>query len=145
MASPSTPGPSGTEPSGEPQYQAPFAELLDIRSGQSADGVGSVFMSIQDKHRQTAGVVQGGLLVTLADHALYRAVQSVLGPQEANVTVELKVNFIAPAKDGELTATARVVSRGGRIVVGEMEVTDQQGRVVARGLGTCLVVPRRGS
>lgn len=143
MATPGTPGPSETEPAGEPKYQEPFAELLDIRSGQSAGGVGSVFMSIQDKHRQSHGVVQGGLLVTLADHALHRAVQSVLGPQENNVTVELKVNFIVPAKDGELTATARVVSRGSRIVVGEMEVTDQQGRVVVRGLGTCLVVPRR--
>lgn len=135
MATPHQPGLPG-----EPKYQAPFAELLDIRSGQSSGGVGSVFMTIQEKHRQNHGVVQGGLIVTLADHALYRAVQSVLGPQENNVTVELKVNFIAPAKDGELTATARVVSRGGRIVVGEMEVTDQQGRSIARGLGTCLVV-----
>ncbi len=124
----------------ESEYDAPFAELLSIRSGQSADGIGSVFMTIQDKHRQGAGVVQGGLIVTLADHALFRAVKSVLAAGEHSVTVELKLNFIAPARDGELTATARVISRGGLIIVGEMAVTDQHETLIAQGLGTCMVV-----
>ena len=66
------------QPTPDPEYEAPFAQLLDIRSGQSADGIGSVTMPIQEMHRQTGGVVQGGLIVTLADHALYRAVASLL-------------------------------------------------------------------
>jgi len=124
------------------EYQAPFARLLDIRSGQSANGIGSVSMVIQDQHRQEAGVVQGGIIVTLGDHALYRAIQSVLEPGENSLTIELKVNFIAPARDGELTATARVISRGFRIIVGDMEITDSRQRLIARGLGTCLVTRR---
>ena len=124
------------------EYQAPFARLLDIRSGQTANGIGSVSMVIQDQHRQEAGVVQGGIIVTLGDHALYRAIQSVLEPGENSVTIELKVNFIAPARDGELTATARVISRGFRIIVGDMEITDSRQRLIARGLGTCLVTRR---
>jgi uncharacterized protein (TIGR00369 family) len=127
----------------EPEYQAPFAELLDIHSGQSANGIGSVSMVIQDQHCQEAGVVQGGIIVTLGDHALYRAIQSVLRPDENSVTIELKVNFIAPARDGQLTATARVISRGSRIIVGDMEITDDRQRLIARGLGTYLVTRRR--
>jgi uncharacterized protein (TIGR00369 family) len=127
------------EPQKPVEYEAPFAELLDMRAGQSADGVGSASMPVHDNHRQSAGVVQGGLIVTLADYALHRAVSSLLGPGQQAVTVELKVNFIAPARDGNLTATARVISEGRRIMVGDVEVTDQRSTVIARGLGTYLV------
>jgi uncharacterized protein (TIGR00369 family) len=109
----------------------------------SSDGTGVAHMTIEHKHRQRAGVVQGGLIVTLADNALFLAVQSLLEPEEGNVTVELKMNFIAPARDGELTATSRVISRGGRIVVASMEVTDDSQTLIAQGLGTCMVVRPR--
>lgn len=127
------------EPQEPIEYEAPFAELLDMRPGESANGVGSAFMPVHDHHRQRAGVVQGGLIVTLADYAIYRAVGSLLGPGQQAVTVELKVNFIAPARHGNLTATARVISGGHRIMVADVEVTDQHNDLVARGLGTYLV------
>ena len=120
-------------------YESPFAQLLGIRPGISADGCGSAFMKIQDKHLQAAGVVQGGLIVTLADYAFSRAVHSTLRPGETMATVELKVNFIAPARDGELTANAKLVSRGRRVAVGDVEVLDQDSHLIARCLGTYLI------
>ena len=128
------------DPHSQFQYEAPFAALLDMRPGISADGVGTTSMIIQDKHRQAAGVVQGGIIVTLADYAFFRAVRSVLDPGKAAVTVELKLNFIAAAREGELTATARIVSGGRRIIVGDMEVTDHRQTLIARGLGTYLII-----
>ena len=123
----------------EPGYETPFAQLLGMRPGISADGCGSAFMKIQDKHRQAAGMVQGGLIVTLADYAFHRAVHSTLRPGETTTTVELKVNFIAPARNGELTANAKLVSRGRRVAVGDVEVLDQDSRLIARCLGTYLI------
>lgn len=108
-------------------------------AGTSADGVGTVRMPIRDHHLQDSGHVQGGLIVTLADYAFYLAVKSRLSPGQKTVTVELKVNFIAGAKEGELTATARVVSEGHRIFVVEGDVRDSNGVIVARGLSTYLV------
>jgi len=125
---------------GEEIHQAPFARLLDMRPGISEDGVGTAFMNIQDMHRQNAGFVQGGIIVALADYAFHRAVSSVSQPGQAAVTLELKMNFISPAKDGELTATARIISQGRRIVVGEMDVTGEDQTLVARGLGTFMLV-----
>ena len=125
---------------GDEVQRAPFANLLDMRPGISEDGVGTAFMNIQDMHRQNAGFVQGGIIVALADFAFHRAVSSVSQPGQAAVTVELKMNFISPAKDGELTATARIISQGRRIVVGEMDVTGEDQALVARGLGTFMLV-----
>ena len=118
----------------------PFAELLGIRPGESADGVGTAFMTVADKHRQGAGVVQGGILVALVDYAFFRACRSVLREGEHAVTIELKLNFIAPARDGELTARSSIKSRGGRIIVGDMEIFGEEGQLIATGIGTYMTV-----
>ena len=118
----------------------PFAELLGIRPGESADGVGTAFMTVEDKHRQGAGAVQGGILVTLADYAFFRACRSLLKEGEHAVTIELKLNFIAPARDGELTARSSIKSRGGRIIVGDMEIFGEDGQLIATGIGTYMTV-----
>ncbi|MFQ6028574.1 MAG: PaaI family thioesterase [Dehalococcoidia bacterium] len=123
----------------EPERRLQFAKHLGIREGQSEGGVGNVHLTIADIHRQEAGVVQGGLLTVLADEALYLAVRSTLNPGESTTTVELKINFLAPAREGELTATARLVSRGRRIAVGDYEITDQRQTRIAVGIGTCLI------
>ena len=117
----------------------PVAVLLGMNSLPAPEGTGIATMTIQDKHRQRAGVVQGGLIVTLADYALFEAVHTRMRPGDTAVTVELKVNFLAPARDGELTATARLIGTGRRIVVGEVDVTGDHDTLIARCLGTCLV------
>ena len=122
------------------EQDGPFAELLGIRPGESGDGVGTALMTVEDKHRQRAGVVQGGILVALADYAFFRACRSVLNEGEHAVTIELKLNFIAPARDGELTAHSRIKSRGGRIIVGDMEIFGEEGRLIATGIGTYMTV-----
>ena len=124
----------------EAGQDGPFAELLGIRPGESADGVGTAFMTVADKHRQRAGVVQGGILVALADYAFFRACRSVLKEGEHAVTIELKLNFIAPARDGELTARSSIKSRGGRIIVGDMEIFGEEGQLIATGIGTYMTV-----
>ena len=118
----------------------PFAEMLGIRPGESRNGVGTAFMTVADRHRQGAGVVQGGILVALADYAFFRACRSTLNEGEHAVTIELKLNFIAPARDGELTARSSIKSRGGRIIVGDMEITGEDGQLIATGIGTYMTV-----
>ena len=129
-----------SSPTSTPGQDGPFAELLGIRPGISDDGVGTAFMTVEDKHRQRAGVVQGGILVALADYAFFRACRSVLNEGEHAVTIELKLNFIAPAAAGELTARSSIKSRGGRIIVGDMEIHGQEGQLIATGLGTYMTV-----
>ncbi|PKB68715.1 MAG: hypothetical protein BZY81_01160 [SAR202 cluster bacterium Io17-Chloro-G4] len=125
------------------QGAPPFAALLGIYEGISADGVGTARMPIREYHLQDRGYVQGGLIVTLADYSYYLAVKSLLSPGQITVTVELKVNFLAGAREGELTATAKVVSGGRRIFVVEGDVSDDKGVIVARGLSTYLVSETR--
>jgi len=124
-------------------HESPFAELLDMRVADPDDGSSVVTMPINPGHLQQAGRVQGGIVVALADYAFFRAVKPLLKPGEMTTTIEIKVNFLAPAERGELTATAKIVSPGRTIMVGEVEVKDQDGRLIAQGLGTYMVIQPR--
>ena len=124
-------------------HESPFAELLDMRVRDPDDGSSIVVMPINARHLQQAGRVQGGIVVALADYAMYRAIKALLKPGESTTTIEIKVNFLAAAQNGELTATAKIISPGRRLMVGEMEVKDQDGKLIAQGLGTYMVLRPR--
>jgi len=56
------------------------------------------------------------------------------------VTVELKVNFLEAMPKGDAFCEAKVVRAGKNIVVCEMDVTDEKGRLCAKGLGTWMIL-----
>ena len=137
MATDPPPNPDGY------RHEFPFAEHLDMRVPDPDDGSSTVVMPTNPSHLQQAGRVQGGIVVALADYAFFRAVKPLLKPGQATPTIGIKINFLAPAEKGELTATAKIISPGRRLMVGEMEVKDQDGKLIAQGLGTYMVIQPR--
>ena len=129
--------------SGTYVYESPFAELLDMRVSDPEDGSSTVIMPISPKHLQQAGRVQGGIVAALADYAMFRAIKPLLKPEETTTTIELKINFLSAAEKGSLTGTAKIISPGRRLMVGEMEVQDGDGKLIAQGLGTYMVLQPR--
>ena len=124
-------------------YESPFSQLLDMRVTDPNDGTSTVVMPINPNHLQLAGRVQGGIVVALADYAMFRAIRPLLKPGEATTTIELKINFLAAAERGELTANCKIISAGSTLMVGEMQVKDQDGKMIAQGLGTYIVLQPR--
>jgi uncharacterized protein (TIGR00369 family) len=51
-------------------------------------------------------------------------------------TIDLRLDFLRAAPPFELTATARVIRMGRHIAVVDIEVNDNDGRIVALGRGT---------
>ena len=129
----------------EYMHESPFAELLDMRVSDPQDGTSSVVMPINPNHLQQAGRVQGGIIVALADYAMFRAIKPLLKSGESTTTIELKVNFLAAAEKGSLIGTAKIISPGRRLMIGEMEVKNEDGKLIAQGLGTYMVLPPRAS
>ena len=124
-------------------HESPFAKLLDMRVADPEDGTSTVVMPINPNHLQLAGRVQGGILVALADYSMFRAIRPLLKPGEGTTTIELKINFLAAAEKGELTATCEIISAGRDLMVGEMEIRDQSSKLIAQGLGTYMVLQPR--
>jgi uncharacterized protein (TIGR00369 family) len=97
------------------------AELLEI--GPDAC---SVRLPITEKVRQHHGFVHGGFVATIADVAGGYAAMSLFDPGKEVLTVEYKINFLAPANGRELIARATVVRSGRTLTVTQAEVVAVQ-------------------
>lgn len=76
----------------------------------------------QEAHMNPAGVMHGGALATLADHAISSVAWEACGRQPC-MTLQLDTHFIGPVRVGELAqARARVVRRTGTLVFMQGEV-----------------------
>src|ERR1700710_1646418 len=71
---------------------------------------------------QFFGHFHGGVITALADQAAGIAVTSGLPKGRIGVTVEIKVNFLAPADGSELVARAKTLKMSGSIGVATVEV-----------------------
>ena len=92
--------------------------------------------------RQQQGVAHGGLVFTLADSAAGYAALSVMPENREVMTVEMKINMLAPGT-GRLIAEGRVVRAGRRLVVVAADVwcgPDDTRRHVATLQGTMIPV-----
>lgn len=86
------------------------------------DGYAQLAFEIRPHHTQHLGVVHGGAIATLADHCGWYAVISQLERGFTSVTIELKINYLKPAKGEILTAEAKVVNRTRRTAFTTIEI-----------------------
>jgi len=71
------------------------------------------------------------MLAAMLDETLSPTLALTLGPGEFAPALEIKVNFISPAKVGRALGTGRIVSRGRSICFLEGQLHDDQGNLLA--------------
>jgi 4-hydroxybenzoate adenylyltransferase len=110
-----------------------------------ADAGGSAFrLVVDERHLQAYGTAHGGVTTGLLDAAMGLAILGRIPATEGCATVEVKANFLAPVRPGELSATGAVVHAGRRLVVARAEARAGDD-VVAVGLGTFARFPLESS
>ena len=117
----------------------PFADLLGFAVHMDAPGIASATIVVDPaRHFNPQGVAHGGLLYALADTAMGAALYSDLGDGELCATIELKISYFAPVREGELRCTARVVNRGKRVAHLTATLLDDK-REVAQANGSFAI------
>jgi uncharacterized protein (TIGR00369 family) len=90
------------------------------------------------------GTVHGGYAATILDSALALSVLSSLDADSNFTTLEIKVNYVRPITPGmAVRAEGNVVHAGRRVATSEARLTDSEGRLLAHGTTTCLILPRK--
>ena len=126
---------SSTEASPTPRVWT----FLGIRVVSTDQGSAVVEMTPTEDMANAAGFVHGGMISTLADIGMARAVRTLPGIVR-QVSFDLKLTFISAGKLGEkLQATGRVVHAGRRTAVAECRVEGPEGKLVATASGTFVV------
>ena len=107
---------------------------------EMGDGAATVDMTPTEDMANHSGFVHGGMISTLADSAMGRALRTLKPGVMRAMSFDLKLTFISVAKVGEtLRATGHVVHAGRRTAVTECRVEGPDGRLVATASGTFAI------
>lgn len=109
----------------------PYAKFLGLELGEMKPGEASIHLAVRDELRQNQGIIHGGAVASLIDTASAFAAVTQLEPDERVTTTDLTIHYLRPVSAGRLTATARIVRGGRRLVVISVEVTNDEGGLVA--------------
>lgn len=113
------------------------------RLSRIAAGEVEIVAPIVPGARQQHGYGHAGLTFALGDSAAGYAALTLMPPEAEVLTVEMKINLLAPADGDSLVATGRVVKPGRRLVVVSAEVAaEKEGvtRQIALLQGTMIPV-----
>lgn len=111
--------------------QVPYARLLGLEFVSASRGAAVYRLAVREELTRMRGILHGGAVASLMDTAAAFAVHTLLEPAQWTVTVDLTLHFLRAASSGQLTAHARVVRNGRRLVILTIEAKDESDQLIA--------------
>jgi len=108
----------------------PFDEFLGFEYKRN-ENIIELSMKIKDLYINSAGVVHGGVISTLADVAMSNLIPTNKEGVQEIVTVDLKVSFLSPAKGEYLLAKAWAVKTGRKLLFAECQIYNDNEDLIA--------------
>jgi acyl-CoA thioesterase len=127
------PSPESTESLG------PLGDLLGMVTERRGPGNSRLRLVVDAAWHNPNGVLHGGVIYTLIDSSMGGAVQPNLPEGEHCATIEVKVNYLSPVREGTLWAETTVVKQGRHIAFTESKVWDHNARLVATASGSMFL------
>ena len=119
---------------------SPFFRLISMKIEALKHNLCCMEVRLEEKHLQPFGAVHGGVYASLIDAATFWAVFTAIDDGLGMTTVELKTNYLAPASKGVLRATGKGIKVGRTLCLGEATVSDGDGRLLAHGTATMMII-----
>lgn len=120
----------------------PYFNLLSMKLLEAGPGFSLLEIDLAEKHLQPFGFVHGGVFASIIDAAVFWSVFYDIEDRNAGATtVDLKLNYLAPAAAGKLIARGSRIKVGKTLGYGEAEVADGNGKLLAHGTSTLMILP----
>jgi acyl-CoA thioesterase len=118
--------------------QSGFYQLLGMEILEAGPGHSKLRVRFRKALTHGGGVGHGGVMASLADSCIACALFGLLeDPSQFRLsTIEMKLNYFRPFREGEMIAEGRIIQKGRTIAVGEMDVHDGEGTVYGKGIAT---------
>src|SRR3954470_18692992 len=113
--------------------------LIGARLGAVEPGMVEIHLPFREDLTQQKGYVHGGIVGMIADSAAGYAAYTLMPAAASLVTVEYKINILAPGL-GDLRARGEVVKPGRTLTVARAEVYAADGRHVATMQQTLMML-----
>lgn len=120
----------------------PFWSLLGMEIIEVKKGWAKIRLPFTEKLANGLGVAHGGAIFSPADSAVGMALVGLINKNQNISTLEMKINYLKPLAEGEIIAEAKIVHRGTMTAIGDVEVKDGKGTLIAKGLATYAITKK---
>ena len=118
----------------------PFFELLGLQPEEAATDFARMRLPFKADLQQARGLVHGGAVASLIDSVGVLAIKATIPDVIGGSTVSMTVNYLAPARQIDLVAEARIIRRGRSLVFLDVDVFAPDSERIAKGQLTYKVV-----
>lgn len=128
----------------------PFFNHMGFEVVEMRPGWAKVQVRLVDSLRNPNGQIHGGVIASLIDMSITQAMlltdtyQQVRETRGVMTTVDLRVKYLRALDEGIATVESEIIHSGRRIVHSSSVVTDQDGRKLALGDSTLMIVLGKG-
>ena len=121
----------------------PFAKLIGLEFESAHAGRSVCRLETDERHLNPHGVVHGAVMYALADTGMGGALYPQLQKDQSCTTIEIKISYFKPVKEGVLECSTRVINKGKTVACLESEIYCGND-IVAKASGSYAVfVPRQ--
>ncbi|MFN2612303.1 MAG: PaaI family thioesterase [Solirubrobacterales bacterium] len=125
---------------------SPFDDLIGTEWGEMGAERATGTLTVEDRHKQIAGVVHGGVFCTLAESITSEATAGkIQGDGNVSLGMSNQTTFLRPVTGGSIHVRARRLHGGRTTWVWDVECRDDEDRLCAVSRVTIAVRPRRAS
>ena len=117
-----------------------LADMLGIVTETQEPGHGRMRLRVDPAWHNPHGVLHGGVIYTMVDYSMGGAVMRSLPEGQLCTTIEIKISYLAPVREGTLIVETDVVRQGRNIAFTESKVTDERDRLVATASGSMFIL-----
>lgn len=110
----------------------PFDEFLRLEYKRIDDDNVEIKLPVQDLFINSAGVIHGGIISSLADVAVSNLLPANEEGVQQAVTVDLNVSFLKPATGTYLLAIAKMEKKGRTLLHTECSIYNDKQEIVAK-------------
>ena len=120
--------------------KSPYFSLISMKVLEIGKGESRLEIIVQEKHLQPFGMVHGGVYSSLVDAAVFWAVYPEIDGDLGMTTVEMKLNYLAPASKGTMIARGKSLRIGKTLCLGEASIENEKGLLLAHGTSTMMIL-----
>ena len=126
---------------------SPFNRLAGISVVSISPGRSEIEVDVTRGISNSMGSIHGGAYATMLDALTYWAVYCDVGEGDGLVTVDLHVHDISSVRSIEgarLRGVGKALKMGRTLCISEGRIEDEEGRLLAFGTSTVMILPGRG-
>lgn len=116
----------------------PFLDHLGVVPEFAKNGKSRITLNMRPEHKNSFGVVHGGVIMTLLDFVMAAAARSAMDHPLGAITIDMTISFLRPSV-GKIAVEGTVLKSGKSINYCEAVVLNEAGEITAKSSGTFVL------